>query len=206
VDLSLPIITQLLVNFKCLIVDLLGFDLRVLQPPHCIVHEESPEVLTRIRLLNDRRNELVIEFEGLHQLRNRMEYVSGVGIFLGVGVAHELKECVDYVLCDVFLIILGCGECVPEGCVLEKHHLLLVLPHRALAFEVGSVVSGKVFQLLFLEILITAIKCDFMFNRNKSIKQHYLVGFPQLILPNLARKVHKLNPAILGLCSHGHRA
>ncbi len=122
-----------------------------------------------------------------------------------MSVAHELKECVDYILGNVFLIVPGVGESVPEGFVLEKNHFL-VLPLRALAFEVGAVVSGVVLYLLFLEISITVINCDFIFNRNKSIKKHYLVAFPQLVLPNLTWKIHKLNPAILTLCSHGHRA
>jgi len=128
--------------------------------------------------------------------------VSGVGVVLGVGVAHELDEGVDYVLGDVFLIVPAGGEGVAEGFVLEEDHLLVL----ALGVEIGGVGGGEELYLLFLVILIAAIECDFIFDQNKSIKQHYLVALLQLVLPSLARKVHKLDPPpIRDLRPHGHR-
>lgn len=120
-------------------------------------------------------------------------------------MAHELEEGVDYVLGDVFLIVPAGGEGVAEGFVLEEDHLL-VLALGALGAEVGGVVGGEELYLLFLEISITAIKCDFIFDRNKSIKEHDLVALLQLVLPSLARKVHKLDAPIRAVRPHRHRA
>ena len=145
---------------------------------------------------------MVVVFYGFGQLQNRIVDSFGSRVVLGKVIAHVSEEGVDYILGYILLVVPAMGVPLGERSVLEKYRFLVSPP--AACCSVGFVFFvGLMVIVLFLEISISAIKGNFILNRNKSISEHYLIALAQLILHYFTGVVYKLHTSIPTQWFHG---